>query len=125
MRSMPHDQAMADLYRSDPTLALSVINSILQDGNQAELLTVLRQLAQASGGVPAIAKTAQLNPTQLYRTLSSKGNPALDSLLSILRALGLRLMVQPLDDEAGLPDQPSAVQDQTDAGLRTSNAGIG
>lgn len=35
----------------DPSLALDVINGILEDGDQAELLTVLRQLAQAFGGV--------------------------------------------------------------------------
>eukprot|EP01012_Entosiphon_sulcatum_P017651 TRINITY_DN22395_c0_g1_i1.p2 TRINITY_DN22395_c0_g1~~TRINITY_DN22395_c0_g1_i1.p2 ORF type:complete len:105 (+),score=23.75 TRINITY_DN22395_c0_g1_i1:135-449(+) len=96
MRSKPHDEAMADLYRSDPALALEVINTILADGDQAELLIVLRQMTQAFGGVQAVAEQAQLNPTQLYRTLSPKGNPALSSLSAILRAMGLRLAVQPL-----------------------------
>ncbi len=96
MRSRLHDEAMADLYRSDPALALETINQILEDGDQAELLIVLRQLAQAFGGVQAVAEQAQLNPTQLYRTLSPKGNPALSSLTAILKAMGLRLAVQPL-----------------------------
>lgn len=96
MKSRAHDDAMADLYRNDPELALEVINSILQDGDQGELLTVLRQVAQASGGVQAVAEQAHLNPTQLYRTLSPKGNPALSSLTAILKAMGLRLAVQPL-----------------------------
>lgn len=97
MRSRGHDEAMAELYRSDPALALDVINSILAEGDQPELLTVLRQLAQAFGGVQMVAEQAQLNPTQLYRTLSPKGNPALSSLMAILKAMGLRLAVQPLD----------------------------
>lgn len=97
MRSRTHDEAMADLYRSDPALALDVINGVLEDGDQAELLIVLRQLAQAFGGVQAVAQQAHLNPTQLYRTLSPKGNPALSSLTAILKAMGLRLAVQPLD----------------------------
>jgi probable addiction module antidote protein len=96
MRSRNHDDAMAELYRSDPNLALGVINGILEDGDQAELLTVLRQLTQAFGGVQTVAQRAQLNPTQLYRTLSSTGNPALNSLTAILKAMGLRLAVQPL-----------------------------
>ncbi|WP_260844070.1 DNA-binding protein [Stenotrophomonas rhizophila] len=87
---------MAELYRSDPALALDVINSILADGTQAELMTVLRQLAQAVGGVQSVAEQAHLNPTQLYRTLSPRGNPALSSLTAILKAMGLRLAVQPL-----------------------------
>jgi len=87
---------MAELYYDAPALALDVINSILEDGDQAELLVVLRHFAQAFGGVQAVAEQAHLNPTQLYRTLSPKGNPALSSLTAILRAMGLRLAVRPL-----------------------------
>lgn len=96
MRSRPHDDAMAELYRNDPAFALEVVNGILEDGDQAELLIVLRQMAEAFGGVQAVAEQAHLNPTQLYRTLSPKGNPALNSLRAILKAMGLRLAVQPL-----------------------------
>ena len=86
---------MAALYREDPKLALDVVNSVLEDGSQAELLVVLRQLTQAFGGVSAIAKEAHLNTTQLYRTLSPAGNPALSSLSAILAAMGLKLAVLP------------------------------
>lgn len=58
------------------------------------MLVALRQIAQAHGGVRAIAKEAELNATQLYRTLSSQGNPELRSLSAVLKALGLRLAVQ-------------------------------
>lgn len=94
MRSRPHDDAMAELYRNDPALAIDVVNDILENGDQAELLIVLRQLTKAYGGVQAVAEQAHLNPTQLYRTLSPKGNPALSSLMAILKAMGLRLKVQ-------------------------------
>lgn len=100
MKSRSHDEAMAELYSSDPALALEVINGILADGDQAELLIVLRQMAQAFGGVQAVAEQAHLNPTQLYRTLSPKGNPALSSLSAILKAMGMRLAVQPLTTPA-------------------------
>ncbi len=96
MKGRPHDGAMAELYRGDPAVALEVINSILEDGDQAELLIVLRQMVQTFGGVQAVAEQAHLNPTQLYRTLSPKGNLALSSLSAILKAMGLRLAVQPL-----------------------------
>lgn len=100
MKSRSHDEAMAELYSSDPALALEVINGILANGDQAELLIVLRQMAQAFGGVQAVAEQAHLNPTQLYRTLSPKGNPALSSLSAILKAMGMRLAVQPLTTPA-------------------------
>jgi len=97
MRDRSHDEAMAEMYRADPEYAVLLLNSILEDGDQGELLVVLRQLAGAFGGVPAIAAQAQLNPTQLYRTLSAEGNPALSSLSAILKAMGLRLAVLPMN----------------------------
>jgi DNA-binding phage protein len=56
--------------------------------------------AKAHGGVQALATKVNLNPTQLYRTLSPQGNPGLSSLMVILRALGLHLAVRPLGDQA-------------------------
>ena len=96
MKTRTHDEAMAELYRNDPDFALQVINAILGDANgeQGELLVVLRQMTKSFGGVQAVAEQAHLNPTQLYRTLSPDGNPALSSFSAILKAMGLRLSVQ-------------------------------
>ena len=52
------------------------------------------ELAKAFGGVQTVAEKANLNPTQLYRTLSEEGNPALSSLTAILKAMGFRLSVE-------------------------------
>lgn len=73
---------------------VELLNSILEDGCQSELLIALRQMTKAFGGVHKVAEQAHLNPTQLYRTLSSKGNPEFKSLSAILKAMGLRLAVQ-------------------------------
>ncbi len=94
MRDRARDEAMADLFREDPGYAVALLNSILADGDQGELLIALRQLTKAFGGVQKVAESANLNPTQLYRTLSSEGNPELASLAAILKAMGLRLAVE-------------------------------
>jgi len=86
---------MAEVYQKDPAYALELLNSVLADGDQAELLVVLRQLAKAFGGVQAIADKAHLNSTQIYRTLSPDGNPALSSFRAILDAMDMRLAVEP------------------------------
>ncbi len=96
MKDRPHDEAMAEVYRLDPAYAVQLLNSILEDGDQGELLITLRQMAKAFGGVQAVAEQAQLNPTQLYRTLSAEGNPALSSFSAILKAMGLRLAIEPM-----------------------------
>ena len=96
MPTRSHDEAMAEIFQEDPGYALELLNSILEDGEPGELLIALRQMAKAFGGVQSIAEKAELNPTQLYRTLSADGNPALSSLTAILKAMGLRLAVQPV-----------------------------
>ena len=94
MRDRNHDEAMAEEFKEDPAYTLDLLNSILEDGEQGELLIALRQMTKAFGGVQSVAEKANLNPTQLYRTLSEEGNPALSSLAAILRAMGLRLAVE-------------------------------
>jgi len=94
MKDRDHNEAMAEIYRDDPDYALLLLNKILADGDQAELLIALRQMTKAFGGAQTVAGKAKLNPTQLYRTLSTKGNPSLSSLSAILKAMGLRLAVE-------------------------------
>ncbi|MBN8473601.1 addiction module antidote protein [Sulfuritalea sp.] len=96
MRDRAHDDAMAEMLREDPAYAVQLLNSILEEGDQSELLITLRQMTKAFGGVPTVAETAHLSATQLYRTLSPDGNPVLSSLSAILKAMGLRLAVQPM-----------------------------
>lgn len=96
MKDRAHDESMAELLREDPAFATQFLNDILQEGDQADLLVALRQMAQAYGGVPAIAEKAHLNATQLYRTLSAEGNPELRSLTAVLKAMGMRLAVEPI-----------------------------
>ena len=96
MKDRSHDDAMVELFRDDPAAAAATLNAILADGDQGELLVTLRQMAKAVGGVPAVPKASELNATQLYRTLSKRGNPELRSLTALLRTMGFRLAVEPL-----------------------------
>lgn len=99
MKDKSHDDAMADIYRDDPAYAMQLLNGILEDGDQSELLIALRQMTKAFGGVQSVAEQAQLNPTQLYRTLSPDGNPALSSFSAILKVMGMRISVQPTSEK--------------------------
>src|SRR5260364_420550 len=104
MRDRLHEEAMAEVYRNDPAYALQLLNSILEDGDQSDLLIALRQMAKAFGGVQIVAEKAHLSPTQLYRTLPPNGNPVLSSLSEILRAMNLRLAVRPVQPTMASPD---------------------
>ena len=84
------------MLREDPQFAAEYLNAVLEDGNQKEIMLALRRIAEAFGGVSKLAEQAELNATALYRTLSPQGNPELKSLTSILKAMGMRIAVQPL-----------------------------
>jgi len=96
MKDRAHDDAIGELFREDADFAMRYLNETLEKGDQADLLIALRQMTKAFGGVPTIAKKAHLNTTQLYRTLSSEGNPELRSFTAVLKAMGMRLAIEPL-----------------------------
>jgi len=73
---------------------LAYLNAALQDGDHAVLLSALRNVAQAKGGVGALARAAGVSRESLYRTLSRRGNPKIETIIQLLRALGLRLAIE-------------------------------
>ena len=56
-------------------------------------LLALRAVAEAYGGLGAVAAQAGISRESLYRSLSPKGNPTLKTLLAVLKTLGLRLSI--------------------------------
>ena len=87
---------MVEAFLKEPGYAVELLNSILEDGDQGELLIALRQMTKAFGGVSSVAEQSKLNGTHIYRALSAKGNPEIRSLSAILKVMGLRLAVQPI-----------------------------
>jgi probable addiction module antidote protein len=94
--SRNHEEATIESFRKDPAFAAEYLNSVLEDGDQEELMLALRRMSKAFGGVQKLAEEAELNANTLYRTLSSRGNPELKSLRAVLRAMGMQLTVRPL-----------------------------
>lgn len=94
--SRSHDEATLESFRKDPRFAAEYLNAVMDDGDQRELMTALRRLSEAFGGVQKLAASAKLNPTSLYRTLSPRGNPELRSMNALLKAMGMRLSVTPM-----------------------------
>jgi probable addiction module antidote protein len=58
---------------------------------------MLRAVAEAYGGVGAVAAQAGISRESLYRSLSPKGNPTLKTLIAVLNTVGLRLSVTPVE----------------------------
>ena len=83
-----YDEGMVKLYRDNPQMALDALNACMEDGDMEMLLVTLRHIAKGKG-VAELAEATGLQKNTLYRTLSSRGNPNLRTLLSICVALGV------------------------------------
>ena len=90
MKSVPFKSA--DYLKTRKNI-VAYLNAALENGDPAVLLEALRNVAEARGGVGALAKAAGVSRESLYRTLSRHGNPKLDTVMTLLRALGLKLTV--------------------------------
>lgn len=85
-----------DLIESlkDPCEAAAYLNAAIEEGDRAVFLLAIRNVAEANGGMAAVAKKAKLSRESLYRMLSNKGNPEIKSLTTLLHTMGLRLSIE-------------------------------
>ena len=90
--------------RQQSDFAVAYLNVLVDDADQEELTAALGRIARSSGG-PRLAEKVELNAPSLYRTLSRRGNPELRSVAALLKAMGIRLALQPLRE--GKPMQPT------------------
>ncbi len=65
-----------------------------KDDNTEALLLALRYVAEAQGGISMLSRKTHLNRESLYKTLSSKGNPRLQTVGILLKALGFQLSIK-------------------------------
>jgi probable addiction module antidote protein len=93
-----HDREVAELH-ADRDLAVEYLKAAMQSlddpSDRAAGLLALRTIAEAYGGLGAVAVQAGISRESLYRALSAKGNPTLKTLLAVLKAVGMRLSVEP------------------------------
>lgn len=85
--------------RADRGLAVEYLKAAMESlddpEDRAAGLLALRTVAEAYGGLAFVAAEAGISRESLYRALSAKGNPTLKTLLAVLKAVGMRLSVEP------------------------------
>lgn len=102
--SVSHHEREIEELRADRALAVEYLKAAMEElddpNNRAAGLLALRTIAEAYGGLGAVAAQAGISREALYRSLSPKGNPTLKTLLAVIRAVGMRLSVEPDKDAA-------------------------
>jgi probable addiction module antidote protein len=95
-----HEWEVEEL-RQDREFAVEYLKAAMEaldnPDERAGGLIMLRAVAEAYGGLGAVAAQAGISRESLYRALSPKGNPTLKTLIAVLKAVGLRLSVTPAE----------------------------
>lgn len=91
-RSAPYDELLTEILR-DKERAIAYLNAALEENDPRVFLIALRNVTQAQGGIARVAAHSGLNRESLYRALSEKGNPSVQTLTAVLAVLGARLDV--------------------------------
>ena len=86
-------------YLRTPGDVIALLNDALESGEPGYFAVALGVIAR-SEGMSKIAAKAGVNRQALYTALSENGNPTLETLLSVLTALGIRLKCEANLDKA-------------------------
>ena len=66
------------------------LNAALEDGDASVIATAIGDIAKAEG-MSTVARRTGLGRESLYKALSPGGNPALSTILKVIRSLDLNL----------------------------------
>lgn len=72
----------------------TAIEEYQQDNDPGPLLLAFRHVVMAQGGVSQLSEKTKLNRETLYRTLSHRGNPRLQTFGRLLNGLGFHIEVK-------------------------------
>jgi probable addiction module antidote protein len=96
--SRPHDEWLSEQLQ-DLGFATQYLSAAAEDPEPAVFLSAMRNVAEARGGMAKIAKAAGLSRESLYRALSSRGNPSVKTFSALLKAMGFKMAISPLQRE--------------------------
>lgn len=77
----------------DKEYALAYLNETLLDDDKRVFLLALRDVVEAQAGMSKIAKKSHISREHIYRMLSEKGNPELETLKKLLGTMGFKLAI--------------------------------
>lgn len=84
---------IADYLDSNEMIA-EYLNAALEDGNDADIIAALRNVAKAIG-MTKIAEETGLSRPSLYKALSEGAKPQFSTIMKVLKAVGGEIKVSP------------------------------
>ena len=85
---------VAEFLEDEETIA-EYLNMALEDPNPEMFLLAVRNIARARG-MTQLARDTGLGRESLYKALSEGAKPRYDTILKVVRALGVKLHAEPV-----------------------------
>lgn len=92
-RSVAHTDFLRE-HLADDENAAALLDAAFAGGDEGDIMSAMRAVTLARGGVAEVAAATGLSRETLYRTLSRSGNPRLSTLLAVMEATGVRIKVE-------------------------------
>jgi probable addiction module antidote protein len=86
-------------YLTTPEAQTELLNDALASGHAPYIANALGIIARARG-MTEVAREAGITREALYKSLSDEGDPRLTTLMGVARALGFKLVAEPMDVDA-------------------------
>lgn len=81
-------------HLTDPEDQAELIADAIESGDAGYVAHALGVIARARG-MSEVAREVGVNRQALYRALSKDGNPTLETMLRVMKALHLRMKIEP------------------------------
>lgn len=81
-------------HLTDTSMQIELLHEALESGDASFVAAALGTVARARG-MSEIARQSGIGRTALYKSLDASGDPKLSTLISVVKALGLKLEITP------------------------------
>ena len=82
-------------YLDNHQMIAEYLNTVLEEGNEAEIVTAIGQVAKAIGMTKIAEETGMSRPS-LYKALSEGAKPQFATIMKVLNAVGGQLRLNPI-----------------------------
>lgn len=93
-KSVPHEEIIVAHLMENPDEAVEYLNASLKEEDPRIFLMALRDVTKAFGGIKRVAEQTGLNRESLYKALSGKRYPRINSINALLGALGFVIEIK-------------------------------
>jgi len=84
-------------YLDSKEMIAAYLNNVLEDGNNADILSAIGHIAKAIG-MTKISEETGLSRPSLYKALSDGAKPQFATIMKVLKAIGGQIQINPISN---------------------------